>query len=211
MKKGEAMSKTIKTLIIFTIIFLLGIMARDIITGSGSQSHYGIIEDPVQEDVIGEPFVKIESGGNTYKLTKKATYNIEAVVKSKKKYTRDLSSVISNYDFALAWGELNEPDIDEHIDYSQSGRWYYYKYDSSTPVSKTYIGQHSANVHLIPANDLVAKQISKVNVNDLVELEGYLVYVKGENFTWNSSLTRSDTGDGACEILYVEKISIKRQ
>jgi hypothetical protein len=203
------MSKTIKTLIVLIIIFLLGIMAKDIVNGSGSQSHYGEIEDPVQEDVIGESFVKIESGGNTYKLTKKASYNIEAVVKSKKKYTRDLSSVISNYDFALAWGELNKPDIDEHIDYSQSGRWYYYKYDSGTPVAKAYIGQHSANVHLIPADELVAKQISNVGVNDLVELEGYLVYVKGDNFTWNSSLTRNDTGDGACEVLYVEKISVK--
>jgi hypothetical protein len=48
-----------------------------------------------------------------------------------------------------------------------------------------------------------------VGVNDLVELEGYLVYVKGDNFTWNSSLTRNDTGDGACEVLYVEKISVK--
>lgn len=203
------MSKTIRTLIVVTIIFLLGIMAKDIMLGSELHRHYGLIENPIQEDIIGEPFVEIVSEGNTYKLTKKASYRLQAVVKSKMKYTSDLSSSISNYDFALAWGELNEPNIDVHLKYSQSGRWYYYKFDSETPVSKAYIGEHSANVHLIPADDIVAKQISKVGVNDFVELEGYLVYVSGENFTWNSSLTRSDTGDGACEVLYVEKILIK--
>ena len=45
-------------------------------------------------------------------------------------------------------------------------------------------------------------------------MEGYLVYIeaatpKGKTFTWNSSLSREDSGDGACEIFYVTKLVSK--
>jgi hypothetical protein len=40
-----------------------------------------------------------------------------------------------------------------------------------------------------------------------VELSGWLVDAAGpEHFTWRSSRRRDDTGNGACELIYVEKI-----
>jgi hypothetical protein len=41
----------------------------------------------------------------------------------------------------------------------------------------------------------------------LVTVSGYLVDVRGANgFTWKTSLSRSDTGDGSCEIVWVERL-----
>jgi len=44
----------------------------------------------------------------------------------------------------------------------------------------------------------------------IVRLQGYLVDVRGPGgFAWNTSLTRSDTGDGACEIVWVEAVAVE--
>jgi hypothetical protein len=166
------------------------------------------IENPIQIDIENGDFFEYQGDSATYFLEIKAIYELKAIVKSKKKYTTDRASCISKYDIAVAWGELNRPEIDKHIKYTQSGRWYFYTYDKSISVSSEYISRHSANVHIIPADDEIEKILKGVKENDFIEIHGYLVYVKGENFTWNSSLKRDDTGDGACEILYAEKIII---
>jgi hypothetical protein len=42
-----------------------------------------------------------------------------------------------------------------------------------------------------------------------VRLEGDLVDVYGpDGFVWKTSLTRTDTGPGACETLYIRAITI---
>ena len=46
----------------------------------------------------------------------------------------------------------------------------------------------------------------------MIELKGFLVDVDFKNSNnqalWSTSMTRDDTGDGSCEILYVEEISV---
>jgi hypothetical protein len=42
-----------------------------------------------------------------------------------------------------------------------------------------------------------------------VRLSGYLVEVLGDDgWRWVSSLTREDTGTGACEVIWVEQIEL---
>jgi hypothetical protein len=44
----------------------------------------------------------------------------------------------------------------------------------------------------------------------VVALTGYLVEVRGpDGFRWRSSLTREDTGNGACELVWVEKLDVR--
>jgi len=52
------------------------------------------------------------------------------------------------------------------------------------------------------------KKIKNLNVNDHIKLIGYLVKVNFDNGTWESSLTRTDTGNGACEIMYVTDVEV---
>jgi hypothetical protein len=51
-----------------------------------------------------------------------------------------------------------------------------------------------------------------VRKGESIDLSGYLVNVKqaeGEEFTWNSSLSREDEGGGSCEVFYVTEIRYK--
>jgi hypothetical protein len=52
--------------------------------------------------------------------------------------------------------------------------------------------------------------VKKLRPGQIVTIGGYLVDVRGPNgFTWNTSLTRGDTGNGACEIVWVESLSVE--
>jgi len=129
---------------------------------------------------------------------------------SKAKYFKGWEAKISRYDFALVWGKLAEPGMKKYIKYNQWGRFYFFRYKWNCPVSKEYIFTHSSNHHLIAANKNILRALMKVRKNKLVKLGGYLVDVsgtyRGRKVNWKSSRSRNDTGDGACEILFVKKI-----
>ena len=62
-------------------------------------------------------------------------------------------------------------------------------------------------MHLVPANAAIAKQIKKIKPDDLVYLKGTLIEIQTQDgWRWRSSLSRVDTGNGACELMRVESI-----
>lgn len=139
-------------------------------------------------------------------------YSLTAMVASKTNYTERWNSKIAPYDLALIWGRLMEPDCLKTVTYSQSGRWYYYRYTGDFPLDSSYIVSHSSNNHIIPASNAILKCLSVIKVGQVVSLEGYLVNIDGKDgnydVLWHSSRSRTDSGDGSCELFYVNKISI---
>jgi hypothetical protein len=64
-------------------------------------------------------------------------------------------------------------------------------------------------MHMIPANSQVEDALDAVHKGHVVRLKGYLVNVgAGDGWHWNSSLKRTDSGSGACEIIWVEEAEI---
>jgi len=64
-------------------------------------------------------------------------------------------------------------------------------------------------MHMIPADGKTLKILRSVRRGDIISLEGYLVDVASEGgWRWQTSLTRSDSGNGACEIVWVKQLSI---
>lgn len=64
-------------------------------------------------------------------------------------------------------------------------------------------------MHMVPADAAVARALKRVRVGDVVTLDGYLIEAdKPGGWKWRSSLTREDTGSGACELVYVRDIVI---
>jgi hypothetical protein len=51
--------------------------------------------------------------------------------------------------------------------------------------------------------------LKRVRKGQLVHIEGFLVDAsRPGGWHWNTSLTRGDTGAGACELVYVESLDI---
>ena len=122
-----------------------------------------------------------------------------------KVYTSDEQAKFSPIDYAVSWGLFAEPEIARHISVNQYDRYLNWKIDR-LPVPAEQAMQMVSNMHIIPATPQIAKQIQNVKRGDLVRLKGELVEIKDKNLVWTSSLTPTDTGDGACELFRVSSI-----
>ena len=122
-----------------------------------------------------------------------------------KTYQHDAQAKFSPIDYAVSWGLFAEPEIARHITVNQYDRYLNWKIDR-LPVPAEQAMQMVSNMHIIPANPKIAKDIQKVKRGDLVRLKGELVEVKDHDLVWTSSLTPTDTGDGACEVFRVSSI-----
>ena len=82
------------------------------------------------------------------------------------------------------------------LNISQSNRFYYWRADEF-PIPRKEIELQSANMHMILADSQVVK------------ITGYLIEARAaDGWRWKSSLTREDTGAGACELLFVKSLIV---
>jgi hypothetical protein len=186
---------------------------KPVAVGAGSNQALDPTGDPVQYTLTNVAPFTIPDTGYSWTVTPKAGYYVTARVLSKYHYGYDpfdMRARVSPYDLAIGWGDMSDPSVDQWITWSQRGRWYYYEWVNSTPFSGQEIGLQSANTHIIPANDNITWVLDRVQINDVIYLEGYLVNIiteiDGTKWYVDSSLTRADTGDGGCEQLYVKRI-----
>lgn len=136
-------------------------------------------------------------------LTPIAGISIDARVLSRKNYRLGATARLSPTDLALGWQDMARDAVLEKLAISQSGRWYQYRWRDQPPLAPATIVRQSANMHLIPASAEVAAALARVHADQRVRVDGWLVEAKMQSGTWRSSTTRDDTGDGACELIYV--------
>ena len=167
----------------------------------------GIIapEQPEQERISsGEQFWYKD-----YQITPLAIFQLEARVLSAKRYRTGRESELSPVDLALGWGPMSDEEVLKELTIRQSNRFYYWKV-KRFPIPRKEIEQNSANMHLIPSNREIEKVIKTVRRGHIVAVEGYLVKINGQDgWRWKSSLTRNDTGNRACEVVWIDEIEIK--
>ncbi len=141
-------------------------------------------------------------------LLPQAGFSIEARVLSREDYRFGREAEYAPTDLALGWGRMREDAVLERLDISQSSRWYHYRWRGDPPIAPQDIARSSANMHIIPADAHVADALERVSAGDRVRIDGWLVNVEaGDGWRWRSSLTREDSGGGACEVVYACAIS----
>lgn len=146
---------------------------------------------------------------NGYSMTNLQPYTGEFRVLSRENYNFGRESEISPVDFALGWDKMADPEVYKQLSIRQSNRWYHWRYENAPPIPVREIEMQSANTHLIPASKQIAKQLKAIDQDDLIYLKGQLVEVKSsDGWTWRSSLSREDTGGGACELMLVEEVRV---
>jgi hypothetical protein len=143
-----------------------------------------------------------------YLVTPLASFDIKAKLLSKESYSLGREADLSPVDFTLGWQKMSDESVLEHIDISQSGRWYRWR-TKAFPIPRREIETQSANMHLIPANDRVEDMLDRVKQGQIIHITGSLVRVdSNDGWHWQSSLTRNDTGNNACELVYVDSVEL---
>lgn len=174
-----------------------------LLTGGAIDRPAGVLaaEEPRQQ-LVERPAFQF----GDYRLTPLAEFDIEARVLSVEKYRTDRGARLSPIDFALGWGPMSDSAVLEHFRIRQGARFFTI-YPDEQAIDMKVAMLSAANMHLIPASGTLEDELKRVRPGHIVHLRGQLVSVLGpDNFTWRSSLTRKDTGNGACELFYVEEM-----
>jgi len=163
--------------------------------------------DPAQLDIAeGEAETSQVAG---WTLKPRAHYRITARVLSIERYHIDPLASLVPEDLALGWGPMSDNGTLRGFEISQSNRFYYWRAKAAMPLSPQALIAHSANTHVIPADSLVARQLSHLRPGQVVTLSGELVDGKRQDgASIHTSLVRTDTGPGACEIMLVREVEI---
>jgi hypothetical protein len=145
-----------------------------------------------------------------YRITPAAEFSLEARVLATETYHVGREADLSPIDLALGWGPMSDSAVLDRLQISQGNRFYFYRWSDQPPIPASEIVAHSANMHMIPASDEIKRRLDKVRVGQIVALSGYLVGVEApDGWRWNSSMTRSDSGGGACELVWVDNVTVR--
>lgn len=160
--------------------------------------------DPIQQAIDELPPLRVED----YRVTPLARFQVAGRVLGAKRYRSGREAELSPIDLALGWGPMADPGILRAIDVTQGSRFYHWHVDTF-PIPRRDIEQHSANMHLIPVNDEIARRLAEVREDQQVRFKGYLVNIEAQDgWRWRSSLTRKDRGAGACEVVLVDMLEV---
>lgn len=163
-----------------------------------------VSQTPIQMEFSdAEP---IELSG--YRIQPLESFTIQARVLSTEHYRFDRGAELSPVDLALGWGPMSDENVLSKLRISQSNRWFHWQTDDF-PIPRREIETNSANMHMIPANEEIEEKLKAIEEGQIVRINGYLVNVEADDgWRWSSSLSREDTGAGACELVWVESVSI---
>lgn len=176
-----------------------GFSTRSVEHGSGVMA----ANEPVQGDTSVAPFEL-----NGYTITPLQSFEVKARVLLTEQYTFDRAADLSPIDLALGWGRMSDEAILEDISISQSRRFFFWRTEKP-PIPLNEIKSHAANMHMVPANSTIEKALKSIRTGQIVSIKGLLIKAVGDDgWSWNSSLTRTDTGNGACEIVFVTELSV---
>ena len=163
-----------------------------------------LAEGEPQQTMISEQRLQI----GRWTLTMRATYQLTARVLAREPYHFDAMSDLVPEDLALGWGPMSDSSVLRTIDISQSNRFYYWRASSATRLARETIISHSANTHVIPQTPAIARALARLRPGEVVTLSGDLVdAVRDDGRSLKTSLVRTDTGAGACEVMLVTDVT----
>lgn len=174
------------------------------------------ISKPIQKKTSGGT-TKIINGNNV-EINYVAEYTISGrVVNVRNYYGYDIIDKLSPRDVGLSWGFLAKDKNHKKLNwYSAKSRFLTWSCSDGEWIKeiggKNKIQECHSNNHLIPSDNKIEKLIYSIKEGDFIRIEGYLVNVYCEKsdrsyFKWNTSTSRKDSGNGACEIIYVTNIT----
>ena len=162
--------------------------------------------DPTQVNLSGdEPTFDFHD----FHLKPLARFTLDARLLHSRIYRFDPGARLVPIDLAVGWGPMSDQLVLDRLHITQSMRFFWYEYQDPPPIPKEQIISHATNIHIIPSTPELGASCKSLRSGVLVRLSGKLIEATGPGIgTWRSSLSRTDTGNGACELLYLEEMEV---
>lgn len=173
-----------------------------------------IASEPVQKKTREKPFAVSYEGIN-YRVEPEYEYELFGMIVSYRHHDgnsrmhRNSGDHLNMLDVCVVWGDnAGNPHLDKisfwngiftcNVSTRDQAAW------------DAFDMYQLSNNHLISSDDRIRDQVTDIKVGDQIRVRGWLANYTGPVGTRGTSTTRQDTGDGACETIYVEDFEIAR-
>jgi hypothetical protein len=174
----------------------------------------GFLDEPVQKSVRRPP-IETDVDGVHYRIQPRYSYELNAVVVSLHHSDswwdyahREWGDNVNVMDLCVAWGDSVRSGAYRGVSFSNT-QWECHWSYSFGPATAQFRSEQVSNNHIVTDDASIARALRRIRIGDQVRLSGYLVdytiFKDGRaGGTRVSSETRTDTGPGACEVLYLD-------
>jgi hypothetical protein len=183
---------------------------------SGIDVDAAVLEDPDQT-MSSEPPFEVEFNGVSYRVEPQFRYALNGLVVSYRQHEglsrmhRRANDHLNMLDVCVVWGGNVDPELLRHFDF-WNGIFTCNVKTRSTAAWQAFDMTELSNSHLVSDDPFIRQQAGKLRVGDQVRIEGWLSsYGTSESTMRRTSTTRDDTGNGACETIYVAGIEILKR
>jgi hypothetical protein len=173
-------------------------------------------DEPMQHAVAAQAF-GAHAGTVDYRIAPVADYEITGLVVSRHDADtwwdwihRASNDHLNVVDLCMVWGANAADGAYEKMSFSSGQFVCYYSSRDDTAWQPQYTRALSNN-HLLTEDPYIARQLRNLRIGDQVRIVGQLAsysHNAGFAFTRGTSTTRDDTGNGACETIFVRDVAL---
>lgn len=170
-------------------------------------------QEPLQTRTSSTPF-NFQYRGEDYWIEPVADYELWGMVVTHNNITgitdiMHTKDSVDIKDICVLWGSNTRNNDYQRMNFSSGDFICYYQY----PYGVSFQSDEISNNHLLSDNEKIREAIRQTHIGDQIHLRGMLI-----NYSWKShpgwmrrtSTTRQDTGNGACEVVFVSDFEILR-
>ncbi|MDR0233809.1 MAG: hypothetical protein LBI31_03265 [Zoogloeaceae bacterium] len=177
-----------------------------------------LVQAPIQNPTSAPAFTT-NLNGVSYRIKPLYTYELWGLVVSTHhsdswwdNMHRDTGDFLNVMDLCVVWGKNNAlSGIYEKFSFS-SGQFTCYYSTSNQEAWSRFVNEELSNNHILVADKEAGRRMKQVRTGDQIHLRGYLVeYQNSQGAYRGSSTVRTDTGNGACETVFVEAFDVLRR
>ena len=203
------------TLLISIGLFAISYLLKDKLP-NGDQILDDLLHNPVQTEVDMPPF-QVEAGEIVYTITPLYTYELYGLVVSNHNcgawwdiyHHGQWKDFINVKDLCVLWGDNLKTEVYKDMRFT-SDSWTCTYYWPDNEVGSRFNQTCLSNNHLLTHDESVTRALVHTESGDQIYLSGYLAEYSHSNgrFYRGTSSNRRDTGNGACETIYVKEYKI---
>ena len=178
-----------------------------------------LLTEPRQTNGAQAEF-KVQARGITYGIKPLAEYELQGLVVSRHDthtwwdhIHRDTRDHLNVADLCVVWGDNLTSGVYRELAYS-SGQFTCHVSSDKGAIWQRFKPEQLSNNHLLTDRPELARRLKDVRVGDQIALRGLLAeYRHNEGFAYvrGTSLVRSDTGNGACETVFVTDFRVLKR
>ncbi|MEZ5471108.1 MAG: hypothetical protein R3E90_04955 [Marinicella sp.] len=200
--------------VISFLLLLISFFKRNDFT-SDLQVLAQLSQEPMQSLVEIPAFTTIYNE-ETFKVIPKYAYEIHGLVVSYRVHDSEYGQMIHALskdhlnvaDYCVVWGISADPEILHEFDFF-NGQFTCNFSTHSESAWQAFNQFQLSNNHLLATDDDIRNTITDIKIGDQISIKGWLShYIGPSGYERGSSTVRTDTGDGACETIFVNDIEI---